>query len=161
MHRHDVRVVERTRDARLAQEARREGGIGRVERRELLQRDHAVEVGLGLAHRPGHLGRGLEGGEIHAGQPRIRPEQLHVEGYDADGPTGPRSCPGPADIIPPRPTLIAQPIEDMTRTAIAALLDQVGGESPPSGRRLLFPSRLVERDFPRAAESGGQPARIS
>ena len=51
-----------------------------------------------------------------------------------------------ADIIRPRPTLIAQPIEDMTRTAIAALLDQVGGESPPSGRRLLFPPRLVERD---------------
>ena len=46
MHRHDVRVVEPARDARLAQEARGEGGIGRVERRQLLQRDLAVEVGL-------------------------------------------------------------------------------------------------------------------
>ena len=34
------------RDARLAQEARGEGGIGGVERRELLQRHLAVEIGL-------------------------------------------------------------------------------------------------------------------
>ena len=51
-----------------------------------------------------------------------------------------------ADIMHPRPTLIAQPIEDMTRTAIATLLDQVAGETHPSGRQLLFPPRLVERE---------------
>ena len=54
MHRHDVRVVERSGDARLAQEARGEGRIGRVERRELLQRDLAVEVGLAREPDDGH-----------------------------------------------------------------------------------------------------------
>ena len=51
-----------------------------------------------------------------------------------------------ADIMRPRPTLIAQPIEDMTRTAIATLLDQVAGKTHPSSRQLLFPPRLVERE---------------
>ena len=52
----------------------------------------------------------------------------------------------------PRPTLIAQPIEDMTRTAIATLLEQVAGENQPSNRQFLFPPRLVEREILRAAE---------
>ena len=50
-----------------------------------------------------------------------------------------------ADIMRVRPTLIAQPIEEMTRTAIAALLEQVATAEPPQKRRLLFPPRLVER----------------
>jgi DNA-binding LacI/PurR family transcriptional regulator len=50
-----------------------------------------------------------------------------------------------ADIMHPRPTLIAQPIEDMTRTAIGTLLEQVSTATQPSGRQLLFPPRLVER----------------
>jgi DNA-binding LacI/PurR family transcriptional regulator len=51
-----------------------------------------------------------------------------------------------ADIMRVRPTLIAQPIEEMTRTAIAALLEQVATAEPPQKRRLLFPPRLVERE---------------
>jgi DNA-binding LacI/PurR family transcriptional regulator len=51
-----------------------------------------------------------------------------------------------ADIMYPRPTLLAQPIADMTRTAIATLLDQVAGKTAPSSRQLLFPPRLVERE---------------
>ena len=51
-----------------------------------------------------------------------------------------------ADIMRVRPTLIAQPIEEMTRTAIAALLEQVATDEPPQKRRLLFPPRLVERE---------------
>ena len=67
------------------------------------------------------------------------------------------SCPGDvsligvddldwADVMRIRPTLIAQPIEEMTRTAIAALLEQVANAEPPQKRRLLFPPKLVERD---------------
>ena len=33
----------------------------------------------GSLHRARHLGRGLERGKIHAGEPRVWPEQLHVE----------------------------------------------------------------------------------
>jgi LacI family transcriptional regulator len=51
-----------------------------------------------------------------------------------------------ADVMHPRPTLIAQPIEDMTRTAIAALLEQMATSSNPAGRKLLFAPRLVERE---------------
>ena len=51
-----------------------------------------------------------------------------------------------ADIMRPRPTLIAQPIEDMTRTAIAALLEQIASDSPPARRRLLFAPKLIVRD---------------
>ena len=51
-----------------------------------------------------------------------------------------------ADVMRIRPTLIAQPIEEMTRTAIAALLEQVANAEPPQKRRLLFPPKLVERD---------------
>jgi LacI family transcriptional regulator len=51
-----------------------------------------------------------------------------------------------ADIMRPRPTLIAQPIEDMTRMAIAALLEQAADSSKPGGRRLLFAPRLIERE---------------
>ena len=51
-----------------------------------------------------------------------------------------------ADIMRPRPTLIAQPIEDMTRTAIAALLEQAANSSEPTARKLLFAPRLVERE---------------
>jgi hypothetical protein len=39
-------MAQRAGDARLAQEALRERGVGRVERGELLERDEAVEVGL-------------------------------------------------------------------------------------------------------------------
>ncbi|MBV8440127.1 MAG: LacI family DNA-binding transcriptional regulator [Hyphomicrobiales bacterium] len=51
-----------------------------------------------------------------------------------------------ADIMHPRPRLIAQPIEDMARTAIATLLEQVAGGTRPSNRQLLFSPRLVERE---------------
>jgi LacI family transcriptional regulator len=51
-----------------------------------------------------------------------------------------------ADVMRPRPTLIAQPIEDMTRTAISALLEQAATLGEPTGRRLLFAPRLVERE---------------
>jgi DNA-binding LacI/PurR family transcriptional regulator len=51
-----------------------------------------------------------------------------------------------ADVMRPRPTLIAQPIEDMTRTAIAALLEQAATSTEPAARRLLFAPRLVERE---------------
>jgi LacI family transcriptional regulator len=50
-----------------------------------------------------------------------------------------------ADIMSPRPTLIAQPIAEMTRAAISALLEQIQSDSGPAGRRLLYPPRLVER----------------
>jgi DNA-binding LacI/PurR family transcriptional regulator len=50
-----------------------------------------------------------------------------------------------SDLICPCPTLIAQPIADMTRAAISALLEQIGSESGPAGRRLLFSPRLIER----------------
>ena len=50
-----------------------------------------------------------------------------------------------ADIMSLRPTLIAQPIEEMTRAAIAALLSKVVQGSFPSNRQLLFAPRLVER----------------
>jgi DNA-binding LacI/PurR family transcriptional regulator len=52
-----------------------------------------------------------------------------------------------------RPTLIAQPIEAMTRTAIAALLKQVTTAESPLKRRILFPPQLTER------ESCAPPAR--
>ncbi len=50
-----------------------------------------------------------------------------------------------ADVMRIRPTLIAQPIEEMTRTAIATLLEQITNAEPPQKRRLLFPPKLVER----------------
>jgi DNA-binding LacI/PurR family transcriptional regulator len=50
-----------------------------------------------------------------------------------------------ADIMSPRPTLIAQPIEEMTRTAIATLLEEIDSGIPPSGRRVLFAPKLIER----------------
>ena len=52
-----------------------------------------------------------------------------------------------ADIMRIRPTLIAQPIEEMTRTAIAALLDQLTIAAPPLKRRILFPPKLTEREY--------------
>jgi LacI family transcriptional regulator len=51
-----------------------------------------------------------------------------------------------ADVMRPRPTLIAQPIEDMTRAAIAALLEQAVTSSEPTARRILFAPKLVERE---------------
>jgi LacI family transcriptional regulator len=51
-----------------------------------------------------------------------------------------------ADIMRVRPTLIAQPIEAMTRMAIADLLEQVATSEPPQKRRILFPPKLIERD---------------
>jgi LacI family transcriptional regulator len=50
-----------------------------------------------------------------------------------------------ADIMRVPPTLIAQPIEEMTRTAIADLLEQLTLGEPPRKRRILFGPRLVER----------------
>lgn len=50
-----------------------------------------------------------------------------------------------ADLISPRPTLIAQPIAEMTRAAISALLEQIQSESEPAGQRHFYPPRLVER----------------
>jgi LacI family transcriptional regulator len=49
------------------------------------------------------------------------------------------------DIMRLKPTLIAQPIEEMTRAAIGALLLQVEEGAPPSGGRILFPPKLIER----------------
>jgi DNA-binding LacI/PurR family transcriptional regulator len=49
------------------------------------------------------------------------------------------------DVMRLQPTLIAQPIEQMTRAAIAELLLQVEEGAPPSGRRILFPPKLIER----------------
>ena len=51
-----------------------------------------------------------------------------------------------ADIMRVRPTLISQPIEEMTRTAISALLEQVANASAPQQRQILFPPTLVERE---------------
>lgn len=50
-----------------------------------------------------------------------------------------------ADIMRVPPTLIAQPIEEMARTAIAALLEQLTSDDPPRKRRLLFAPKLIER----------------
>ena len=49
------------------------------------------------------------------------------------------------DIMRLKPTLIAQPIEQMTRAAIGELILQVEEGTPPSGRRILFPPKLIER----------------
>jgi len=49
------------------------------------------------------------------------------------------------DIMQLQPTLIAQPIEQMTRAAIGELLLQVEEGTPPSGQRILFPPKLIER----------------
>jgi LacI family transcriptional regulator len=51
-----------------------------------------------------------------------------------------------ADVMLIRPTLIAQPIEEMTRMAITALLEQLTKETPPLKRRILFPPKLTERE---------------
>ena len=51
-----------------------------------------------------------------------------------------------ADVMRIRPTLIAQPIEAMTRTAIAALLEQLTTAGSPQKRRILFPPKLTERE---------------
>jgi DNA-binding LacI/PurR family transcriptional regulator len=51
-----------------------------------------------------------------------------------------------ADVMRIRPTLIAQPIEAMTRTAIAALLEQLTTAGSPQKRRILFPPQLIERE---------------
>ena len=50
-----------------------------------------------------------------------------------------------ADIMRVPPTLIAQPIEEMTQTAIAALLEQVTTAERPQKQRLLFQPKLIER----------------
>ena len=49
------------------------------------------------------------------------------------------------DMMRIQPTLIAQPIETMTHAAIGALLEFVERGEPPTGRRMLYPPRLVER----------------
>jgi LacI family transcriptional regulator len=51
-----------------------------------------------------------------------------------------------ADVMRIRPTLIAQPIEAMTRTAIAALLEHLTTAESPLKRRILFPPKLTERE---------------
>jgi DNA-binding LacI/PurR family transcriptional regulator len=51
-----------------------------------------------------------------------------------------------ADVMRIRPTLIAQPIEAMTRMAIAALLEQLTTVGSPQKRRILFPPKLTERE---------------
>jgi LacI family transcriptional regulator len=51
-----------------------------------------------------------------------------------------------ADVMRIRPTLIAQPIEAMTRTAIAALLEQLTTAEPSQKRRILFGPKLTERE---------------
>jgi DNA-binding LacI/PurR family transcriptional regulator len=50
-----------------------------------------------------------------------------------------------ADMLRIRPTLIAQPIEPMTRAAIGALLESIEHLAPPEPRRILFQPVLVER----------------
>jgi len=51
-----------------------------------------------------------------------------------------------ADVMRLRPTLVAQPIEAMTRTAIGALLESIERRAPPEPRRILFQPVLIERD---------------
>ena len=51
-----------------------------------------------------------------------------------------------ADIMCLRPTLIAQPIEAMTRAAIGALLESIEHQAPPEPRRILFQPVLIERE---------------
>jgi DNA-binding LacI/PurR family transcriptional regulator len=51
-----------------------------------------------------------------------------------------------ADVMSPRPTLIAQPIGEMTRTAIATLLEEIETAKRPNGRRVLFEPKLITRD---------------
>jgi DNA-binding LacI/PurR family transcriptional regulator len=61
-----------------------------------------------------------------------------------------------ADLMHPRPTLIAQPIAEMTSTAISALLKQIATGGTPAGRRLLFAPRLVERESCAPADAGSE-----
>src|SRR5262249_46285668 len=50
-----------------------------------------------------------------------------------------------AEIMSPKPTTIAQPIEEMTRVAIHMLLDQIQTDAGPSVQRLCFEPRLIVR----------------
>ena len=61
-----------------------------------------------------------------------------------------------ADLMHPRPTLIAQPIAEMTSAAISALLKQIATGGTPAGRRLLFAPRLVERESCAPADAGSE-----
>src|SRR6202012_2839226 len=60
-----------------------------------------------------------------------------------------------ADVMRVRPTLIAQPIEAMTRTAIATLLEQMSTDEAPQKRRILFAPTLIERESCTAVAPGG------
>ena len=51
---------------------------------------------ISLAHRFRHARGRLQRGEVHAGQPGVRAEQLHVEGVMLAAPRGRRSCPDPS-----------------------------------------------------------------
>jgi DNA-binding LacI/PurR family transcriptional regulator len=50
-----------------------------------------------------------------------------------------------AEIMNPRPCVIAQPVARMAETAIATLLEQITSGRKPSGQRLRFPPKLVIR----------------
>ena len=50
-----------------------------------------------------------------------------------------------AEIMNPQPTTIAQPIDEMTRVAIAMLLEQIKTGAKPSARRLCFEPKLIVR----------------
>ena len=51
-----------------------------------------------------------------------------------------------AEVMNPKPTTIAQPIVEMTREAIALLLDQITSGEKTLGRRRIFEPRLIARD---------------
>ena len=51
-----------------------------------------------------------------------------------------------ADIMSPRPTLIAQPIAEMTVKAVSILLEQVRIRNAPKGQRWYFEPKLISRE---------------
>jgi LacI family transcriptional regulator len=50
------------------------------------------------------------------------------------------------DLMNPRPTMISQPISEMTRTAISMLLEQIVSGSAPERRTRLFDPTLIVLD---------------
>ena len=51
-----------------------------------------------------------------------------------------------AELMNPPPTIVAQPLIEMTEVAIAALLERIDSNEEPTGRRLLFQPTLVTRE---------------
>jgi DNA-binding LacI/PurR family transcriptional regulator len=51
-----------------------------------------------------------------------------------------------ADLLAPRPTLVAQPVAEMTETAISMLLEQISESRSPQKRVQLFAPKLIVRE---------------